>query len=194
MSQTMAPVVIYLSTTPSQVSTLAPTVTVNEEVEPPTITVGINGKTASANLPSGGTGSGPTFTVLNSTLDTSTNNTAKFAEWVANAKVGDNIKILGTFGSTGQFIKTFDMSVVARDDLAKTLLLAGTGTANILSIATGHNGYWIPITTMSIIFSQPSYPSFSGAVCYDTTANNVIDVSFPFNLGTNDTYVLLTSY
>ena len=35
-------------------STLAPTVTVNEGDEPPTITVGVNGKTASANLPSGG--------------------------------------------------------------------------------------------------------------------------------------------
>ena len=178
----------------ANVTALAPSVSVNEEAVPPTITIGINGKTASANLPSGGTGSGPTFTVLNNTLDTSTNNTAKFAEWVANAKVGDNIKILGTFGSTGKFIKTFDMSVVTRDDLAKTLLLVGTGTANILSIATGHDGYWIPITTMNIIFSQPSYPSFSGAVCYDTTANNVIEVSFPFNLGTNDTYVLLTSY
>ena len=35
-------------------STLAPTVTVNEEVEPPTITVEINGKTAQANLPTAG--------------------------------------------------------------------------------------------------------------------------------------------
>ena len=52
MSRTTTPVVIYLSTTLSQISTLAPTVTVNEEVEPPTITVGVNGKTASANLPS----------------------------------------------------------------------------------------------------------------------------------------------
>ena len=42
------------STTPSQVSTLAPTVAVDEGVNPPTITVGINGKTAQANLPMGG--------------------------------------------------------------------------------------------------------------------------------------------
>ena len=41
------------STTPSQISTLAPTVTVNENISPPTITVGVNGKEATANLPSG---------------------------------------------------------------------------------------------------------------------------------------------
>lgn len=178
----------------SKVDGLTPSVSVNESADPPTITVGLNGKSTTANLPSGGAGSGPSFTVLNNTLDTSTNNVAKFAEWVANAKVGDNIKILGTFGSTGQFINTFDMSVVARDDDAKSLLLIGTGTARILSISTGHNGYWIPITTMSVIFTQASYPSFSGTVCYDTTGNNVVNISFPFNLGDADTYVLLTSY
>ena len=175
-------------------STLAPTVTVNEEVEPPTITVGVNGKTASANLPSGGTGSGPTFIVLNNTLDTSTNNLAKFAEWVANAKVGDNIKIVGLFGGTGQFINTFDMSIVARDDDAKSLLLVGTGTARILAIAVNHTGYWIPITTMRIDLTYPSQPVFIGTVCYDTTGDNTLDVFMHFNFGNNDTYMLLTSY
>ena len=43
-----------IAETESKVNALAPTVTVNEEVDPPTITVGINGKTAQANLPSGG--------------------------------------------------------------------------------------------------------------------------------------------
>ena len=38
----------------ADVAALAPSVSVNEEVDPPTITVGINGKTAQANLPSGG--------------------------------------------------------------------------------------------------------------------------------------------
>lgn len=37
-----------------QVNGLAPSVSVNESVDPPTITVGVNGKTASANLPVGG--------------------------------------------------------------------------------------------------------------------------------------------
>ena len=43
-----------VTTLDSQVSTLAPTVSVNEDVTPPTITIGVNGKTATANLPSGG--------------------------------------------------------------------------------------------------------------------------------------------
>ena len=43
-----------IAATESKVNALAPTVTVNEEADPPTITVGINGKTAKANLPSGG--------------------------------------------------------------------------------------------------------------------------------------------
>ena len=43
-----------LSTTLSQVSTLAPSVSVNEEADPPTITVQINGKSSTANLPSRG--------------------------------------------------------------------------------------------------------------------------------------------
>lgn len=163
-------------------------------MNPPTITVGINGKSATADLPSGGTGSGPTFTVLNNTLDTRPNNLAKFAEWVANAKVGDNVKIIGTYGGTGQFIKTLDMSVVARDDDAKSLLLAGTGTANILSIAVGQNGFWIPITTMRISYTYPSDPTFRGTVCYDTSGDNTIDVFMHFNFGDNDTYMLLTSY
>ena len=174
-------------------STLAPTVSVDEGVSPPTITVGINGKTASANLPNGGTGSGPTFTVL-SGADTRPNNLAKFAEWVANAKVGDNVKILGTYGGTGQFIKTLDMSVVARDDDAESLLLVGTGTANTMSIAVGQTGYWIPITKMRIEYSTPSEPVFRGSVCYDTTGNNTIDVFMHLNFGTDDTYMLLTSY
>ena len=38
----------------ADVAALAPSVSVNEEADPPTITVGINGKTAQANLPSGG--------------------------------------------------------------------------------------------------------------------------------------------
>ena len=160
------------------------------------LTVSVNGVSSDPIvLPSsGGTGSGPTFTVLNNTLDTSTNNLAKFAEWVANAKVGDNIKIVGLFGGTGQFINTFDMSIVARDDDAKSLLLAGTGTARILSIAVGHEGYGIPITAMRIDLTYPSQPVFRGTVCYDTTGDNTLDVFMHFNLGTNDTYMLLTSY
>ena len=47
-----------IAATESKVNALAPTVTVNEEADPPTITIGINGKTAKANLPSGG----PTIT------------------------------------------------------------------------------------------------------------------------------------
>lgn len=43
-----------ITATESKVNALAPKVTVNEEVDPPTITVEINGKTATANLPSGG--------------------------------------------------------------------------------------------------------------------------------------------
>lgn len=178
----------------ADVTALAPSVSVNEESNPPTITVGINGKTASANLPSGGTGSGPTFTVLNNTLDTSTNNKAKFAEWVANAKVGDNVKIIGTYGGTGQFIKTLDMSVVARDDDGKSLTLIGTGTANTLAIAVGQNGYWIPITIMRIDYTYPTDPIFRGTVCYDITKGDTIDVFMHFNFGSNDTYMLLTSY
>ena len=38
----------------ADVAALAPSVSVNEEADPPTITVGINGKTSQANLPSGG--------------------------------------------------------------------------------------------------------------------------------------------
>ena len=38
----------------SKVDAIAPTVSVNEESEPPTITIGVNGKTAKANLPAGG--------------------------------------------------------------------------------------------------------------------------------------------
>lgn len=47
-----------IAATESKVNALAPTVTVNEEVDPPTITVGINGKTAQANLPSSQSASG----------------------------------------------------------------------------------------------------------------------------------------
>lgn len=43
-----------IAATESKVNALAPTVTVNEEADPPTITVGINGKTARANLPQSG--------------------------------------------------------------------------------------------------------------------------------------------
>ena len=37
----------------SQISTLTPTVSVNEEVTPPTITIGVNGNEATADLPTG---------------------------------------------------------------------------------------------------------------------------------------------
>ena len=185
---------IKLSATASQVSTLAPSVSVNAEADPPTITVGVNGKTASANLPSGGTGSGPTFTVLDNTIGTS-ENWAKFAEWVTNAKVGDNIKIIGKLGGTGQYIKTFDMSVVARDDDAESIQLVGNGTAEISSLAVNHSGNWIPITTIRIdLASDPSQPMFRGTVCYDTTTGDVVNVFFPFVFTDNNTYVLLTSY
>lgn len=40
----------------ADVAALAPSVSVNEEADPPTITVGINGKEATANLPAGGNG------------------------------------------------------------------------------------------------------------------------------------------
>ena len=43
-----------LSDLQKQVSGIKPTVTINENVTPPTITVGINGKTAQANLPQSG--------------------------------------------------------------------------------------------------------------------------------------------
>ena len=43
-----------IAATESKVNALAPSVSVNEEADPPTITVGINGKTAQANLPVGG--------------------------------------------------------------------------------------------------------------------------------------------
>lgn len=43
-----------IAATEAKVNALAPTVSVNEGVDPPTITIGLNGKTAQANLPSGG--------------------------------------------------------------------------------------------------------------------------------------------
>lgn len=43
-----------ISEVEADVAALAPSVSVNEAVDPPTITVGINGKTAQANLPGGG--------------------------------------------------------------------------------------------------------------------------------------------
>ena len=43
-----------ISEVKADVAALAPSVSVNKEADPPTITVGINGKTAQANLPSGG--------------------------------------------------------------------------------------------------------------------------------------------
>ena len=46
-----------IAATESKVNALAPSVTVNEETDPPTITVGINGKSSTANLPGGGGGS-----------------------------------------------------------------------------------------------------------------------------------------
>ena len=49
---------IWLSKTPSQVSTIKPDVTVNQESSPPTITVSVNGTSSTANLPVSG-GSGP---------------------------------------------------------------------------------------------------------------------------------------
>lgn len=175
--------------TKSEVTAIKPTVTVNDNVSPPTISVTVNGSTSTTNLPSGGTGSGPTFTVL----DKTTGNWTKFAEWVTNAKVGDNIKIIGKLGGTGQFIKTFDMSVVARDDAAESIILAGNGTAEISSLAVQHSGNWIPITALRIDLSEPSQPMFRGTVCYDTTSGDVVNVFFPFVFSDN-TYVLLTSY
>lgn len=178
--------------TVSEVTAIKPIVTVNDSVSPPTISVTVNGSTSTANLPSGGTGSGPTFTVLDNTSGTS-NNWAKFAEWVTNAKVGDNIKIIGKLGGTGQFIKTLDMSVVVRDDGAESIILVGNGTAEISSLAVQHNGSWIPITTLRIDNSDPSQPMFRGSVCYDIIAGDVVNVFFPFVFSDN-TYVLLTSY
>lgn len=45
-----------VSTLESEVEGLAPSVSVNEKVTPPTITIGVNGKEATANLPTGGGG------------------------------------------------------------------------------------------------------------------------------------------
>lgn len=66
-----------LSDLQEQVSGIKPTVTVNNEVSPPTITVAVNGKSSTANLPSSGDGW--------ETLD--------LANLPTNFKVGDRIRV-----------------------------------------------------------------------------------------------------
>ena len=51
-----------IASTEARLNALAPTVTVDEEADPPRITVKINGKSSTANLPNGGTGSLIRFT------------------------------------------------------------------------------------------------------------------------------------
>ena len=53
-----------IAATESKVNALAPTVTVNDDVSPAQITVAINGKSSTANLPSGSGGNGPTWEPL----------------------------------------------------------------------------------------------------------------------------------
>ena len=70
-----------IAATESKVNALAPSVSVNEEADPPTITIGINGKSAQANLPSGGG-----VTIKAYTAD----NFNEFIDDVKTMKIGDS--------------------------------------------------------------------------------------------------------
>ena len=88
-----------IAATESKVNALAPTVTVNEEADPPTITVGINGKTAQANLPQSGN-------------NVRTELTADWHSQMLNAKEGSvvyfkNIEFQGN-GYIGALLKVID--------------------------------------------------------------------------------------
>ena len=70
----------------SKVDELTPSVSVNESANPPTITVGINGKSATADLPSGG-GSGISYIVFEDLP-------SFFNDLLNNAKTGDIYEII----------------------------------------------------------------------------------------------------
>ena len=92
-----------IAATESKVNALAPTVTVNEEADPPTITVGINGKTAQANLPTSGGDEWESLDLSNLPTD---------------FKVGDKVRV--SFNATEGSNNVSDWNTVPPDPTIKT--------------------------------------------------------------------------
>ena len=154
-----------LSTTVSQVSTLAPTVTVDEEVEPPTITVGINGKSASAELPAGGGG----VTVISED--------AAPPQWFYdNLQVGDLIYMDGGVFTSGGYWTTFFGTCTEKGDDSFELVGSGmTRNTSISDASTYRQIFKIETTnTMTITGTYVSGTNLATVTLYMATSRVIL--------------------
>ena len=119
----------------TDVAALAPTVSVNEEVDPPTITIGINGKTAQANLPSGGkqlvtSGNLDDFININTSNKEITVNKEIDLEYIVVRNGGVNFSIKRITISKG----TIKHNATGRIQLYHTVMYTSNNSANAIYV------------------------------------------------------------
>ena len=119
----------------ADIAALAPSVSVNETVNPPTITVGINGKTAQANLPSGGkqlvtSGNLDDFMIINTSNKEITVNKEIDLEYIVVRNGGVNFSIKRITISKG----TIKHNATGRIQLYHTVMYTSNNSANAIYV------------------------------------------------------------